>query len=167
MARRSAEVRREVQGIALGRRPSGARLVQVPDERVHEAPTQLAERLPLLGRDRQPRVGRAAMVLTVAPPIRRAEAALAGTETGEAARRAGPSGCDQALQRTPVKAAVPARGREGGDPALVGPSTQRVGIDAEQPARLTEREAIRLGSVGGWPKVGHACSRRRRTVEPW
>jgi hypothetical protein len=58
------------------------------------------------------------------------------------------AGLEEALDLAPVEAAVAAGRRERLDPAVVGPASQRVGVDAEQARGRTQGQAVGFGGGG-------------------
>ena len=90
--------------------------------------------------------GASAVVLAVPAAVRRAQAVLARAEAREPAGGSGAPGRDEALQGAALEPAVAARGRERRHPALVRPAAERVGIDAQEAARLAERRGGRAGA---------------------
>ena len=119
---------------------------------------RLTEALPLLDGDERARVQAGAMGLAVPPPVGRAQAIGRRAEAGQPARGTRSPVGDEPLQRASLEPPVPAGRRERRHAALVGPATERVGVDAEEPAGLAQGEAFGERAVGAQPVVGHGDS---------
>ena len=138
-----AQVRRQVHRLALGQDSAGTGLVEVADQRVNQSAARPRDTTRAQTPGRSLRGSRlAAVVLAVSASIGRGEAVLARAQAREAAGRAGAPGGHEPFQGAPLEPAVAAGRRERGNPALVGPAAQGVGIDAQEAARLAQREAF-------------------------
>ena len=137
---------------------AGAGAVEVAHQRLGETAARVAERVALALRHDGPELGPVAVGLAVAPAVGRVQAVGRVADAAEGADGAGAARGDESLQGPPLEPAVPAERRERGDATLVRPAAERVGIDAEQPARLAERQPFRRGSFGARPGVRHESS---------
>src|SRR5205823_7610798 len=148
--------------------PDRARGVEMPEEEVahaHAALAEPAERVlieapvPVLIREVDPHA---------LPELRRdtiGSFAQSGERLAARLTRAG----QHRVDRRPHEAAVSAGRREDLDLSGIGPATQRVGVDAEDAARLSQRQPVttleraRLGYTANLGESGCGCPRSSST----
>src|SRR5206468_2727069 len=123
--------------------------VDVGNEGRHQGAPVLTERIAIRRWDRVPDATHRGAV-RIPAAVRPRQAIRGRAEGGETDRRVVASRLEDALERGSLEPAMATGGREGVDPALVGPAPERVRVDPEETARRTQRQrSVELGGTGG------------------